>query len=258
MKIGFIGLGNMARAMIQGLKNNSNYNLDHVYATRRNLDLLQKQCDELGIHALDSNQALIDAVDIVFLAVKPEDLGSLNLNFEGKMIVSMAAKTTLNTLHDYFGQQDILRIMPNLNVSSNLGSSAYCGDEFTSNQLKDEVARILNILGTAYEIDESQMSGFIALAGSSPALIYRFIDQLAKAGTDEGFDYQMALDIVCQTMIGSATTLSKSSDTPTELVDKVASKGGTTREGLNVFDNLNFDDLIQASAKAIIKKDKLG
>lgn len=257
MKIGFIGLGNMSTAIIQGLKNSNAFDMNKIYAYRRNSDTLNVQCQTLGIHSTPSPQALIDQVDIVFLGVKPEDLQSLDIDVSNSKLVSMAAKTSISSLTSIFGATEIIRIMPNLNVAFNLGTSAYCTSHATP-QFEEEISNILNLIGNAYKIEENQMSAFIALAGSSPALIYRFANALAESVQDEGFDFDTALQIVSHTLIGSATSLLHSDDTPLTLVNKVASKGGTTRAGLDVFDALHFDDIISKSAQAIIKKDKLG
>lgn len=257
MKLGFIGLGNMSYAIIQGLKNSNNFDMHTIYASARNQKKLKERADTLNINTLPSNQELIDTVDVVFLGVKPEDLKSLNLNLKDKPIVSMAAKTTIDDLIQIFGDRSIVRIMPNLNASINMGTTAYLFHN-TSDELHNKTIEILNIIGDAYEVEEHQMSGFIALAGSSPALIYRFIDMLAKSALNEGFSKEDALQIVSKTMIGSAKYLSLSEDDPQTLINKVASKGGTTREGLNVFDKRDFDSIIKESAQAIIEKDKLG
>lgn len=257
MKLGFIGLGNMSYAIIQGLKNSNKFDMNTIYASARNQDKLKERTDALGIHAVSSNEELIDTVDVVFLGVKPEDLRNLNINLKDKAIVSMAAKTTLQDLIDIFGERSIVRIMPNLNASINMGATAYLFHN-SNEALQDKTIEILNLIGNAYEIEEHQMSGFIALAGSSPALIYRFIDMLAESALSEGFNKEEALQIVSNTMIGSANYLSQSEDDPQTLINKVASKGGTTREGLNVFDARNFDNIIKESAHAIITKDKLG
>lgn len=257
MKIGFIGFGNMSQAIVEGWIQSQHFDISSIYVTRRNMDILNEQAIHYGFHAIVGNQALIDAVDIVFLGVKPEDLASLNIDLKGKKLVSMAAKTSIDTLVSYFNVDDIVRIMPNLNVAINQGTCAITHLN-ADTSFVSWVVEAMNLLGTSYVIKESQMSGYIALAGSSPALIYRFIDALAQAAIAEGFDKGEALDIVAQTMIGSASYLKQSPLSPSELIAKVASKGGTTQAGLDVMTEMNFDDVILQTAKAIIDKDKQG
>lgn len=257
MKIGFIGLGNMSTAIIQGLKNSKEYDLKTLYASGRDLNKLKKTTEALGINYIASNQELIDTVDVIVLGVKPEDLSSLELDLSDKPIISMAAKTPISTLIELFGDRSIIRIMPNLNAAINLGSTAYVFHK-CDEKIKAHIISILQLIGSAYEIEESKMSAYIALAGSSPALIYRFIDTLANSAVGDGFSKEEALDIVSTTMIGSATFLRDSKENPQSLIKKVASKGGTTRAGLDVLDHLDFDSVLDEAAKAIIKKDKLG
>lgn len=257
MKIGFIGLGSMSTAILKGLKNSGKFQMTNVYASARDYNKLVDTCHDLGINPCHSNQECIDAVDIVFLGVKPEDLGSLDINLYNKAIVSMAAKTSFSRLLELFGDRPIIRIMPNLNAAINAGTTAYALHD-VNKDLEGHLKDLLDLLGNTWLLDESQFSGFIALAGSAPALIYRFIDALASSVADEGIDKDTALDIVSKTFIGSAQYLSSSNEDPQVLINRVASKGGTTQEGLNVLDSYDFETIIKDSAQAIIDKDKKG
>ena len=261
MKLGFLGLGNMSTAIIEGLKNSNKYDMSRVYANSRNISELNIGCNRLGINACFSKEELIEKSDIIILGVKPEDLKELSKDIKktlgDKAIVSMAAKTSFKTLSDYFGKRPVIRIMPNLNVAINQGSTAIASQN-SNYDLDKYIEELFDLIGKTYKIEEEQLSGFIALAGSSPALIYRFIDELAKVGIEEGFTKEEALSIVSQTFIGSSYYLSQSNDQPEELIAKVSSKGGTTIEGLNVFDDYNFNEIIKKAAQAIIIKDKKG
>ena len=261
MKIGFIGLGSMSSAIIQGLKNTKEFDLNTIYASSHNSSTIKERCQTLGINACLSNQELIESTDVIIIGVKPENLKDLakeiNPYLKEKAIISMAAKTPFDTLVSYFGERSMIRIMPNLNVTINKGSTAIASYK-GGKDLEDFVEKIFNLLGHTYKLKEEQFSGFIAMAGSAPALIYRFINELAKAGIQEGFTKEESLDIVSQTVIGSSEYLSQSSDDPEILISRVSSKGGTTIEGLNVFDELKFNELIQKATEAIIIKDKKG
>lgn len=253
MKLGFIGLGNMSQAIIKGLLNN-NYNKYDIFASGKDLEKLKKNTESLGIQYTTSNQACIDQSDIIFLGVKPENLEALHVDFKDKLVVSMAAKTNLKTLKEIFGPQKFIRIMPNLNVSINQGVIAYTAHNIEKNILSSFV-KIISNLGHLYEIKEEAMSEFIALAGSAPALIYRFIDAMSQ---DEVFDKNLALEIVAHTMIGSAQYVLDSHIPPHTLIKNVSSKGGTTIEGLKIFDAYDFETMIKHAKDAIIKKDKMG
>lgn len=254
MKLGFIGFGNMSMAMVEGLKASKKFNMENIYASAQNKEKLENNCEKLKINATKDNQDCIDKSDLIFIGVKPESLHTLNLDFKGKPVISMAAKTNFEALETFFGPQNFYRIMPNLNVKQNMGVIAL-SHQYEKNL---ELYYTLSLLGHVYEMEEHMISGFIALAGSSPALMYRFIDALSDAVLDEGFTKQEALEIVSYTMMGSAQTVLNAKESPKTLVEKVSSKGGTTIEGLKVFDDYHFEDTMKKAARAIIDKDKMG
>lgn len=255
MKLGFIGLGNMSTAIIEGLTNKG-FKKDHIIASSKDLESLLEKTNKLNINMASTNQACIDQSDVIFLGVKPEDLKHLNLDLKDKPIVSMAAKTTIDTLITLFEERPICRIMPNLNVSINQGTIAYTMHHI-DRELEKDLVELFNLLGTTYHIEEDDFSAFIALAGSSPALIYRFIDVFSTS-TLNNFDQNIAKEIIAQTMIGSAMKLLEASEDPKTLIKNVSSKGGTTIEGLKVFDDYHFEDTMKKAARAIIDKDKMG
>ena len=255
MKIGFIGLGNMSSSIISGIRNSNQFDMSKIYASGRDIEKLKKNTKELGINYSLNNEDLINQVDIIFLGVKPEDLSNLNLDFKDKTIVSMAAKTSFEDLINYFGNIPMVRIMPNLNASINKSSIAYTSLN-VDNKINNYLLDLFKLIGKVWEIDEAKFSGFIALAGSSPALVYRFIDVLSEAGLNEGFTKEEALEIVAYTFMASSEYLSLANEEPKELIRKVTSKKGTTEQGLLVFDKYNFDEIINKAAQAIINKDK--
>ena len=257
MKIGFIGLGNMSSAIIKGLNNSGKFDLSKIYASGRNLEKLKRNTRLLNINYCENNQSLIDQVDLIFLGVKPEDLNTLNLDFKNKIIVSMAAKTNLDSLIKLFGNRPIVRIMPNLNVAINQGSIAYTSYQLNE-QTNQEIISILNLLGKVWIIDETKFSGFVALAGSLPALLYRFIDVISDTATEEGYLKAEALKIASYTISSSATYLNQIKSDPKELITKVASKNGTTEAGLTLLKENNFDEILSEAIRAIITKDKKG
>lgn len=257
MKIGFIGLGNMSTAIIEGLKNSQSFNLENIYASSRNNEKLIEKANTLKINYLLSNQTLVDEVDIIFLGVKPEDLLTLNLDFKDKIVVSMVAKTTIKTIETIFNVKKIVRIMPNINVAINQGSIAYTSINLNENT-NQNIINLLKLIGKVWQIEEDKFSGFTALAGSSPALIFRFINEISQVTISEGFTNDEALEIFSFTALASIKYLI-SKDLPIEkLIEAITSKKGTTEAGLKVLDEYNFDEIIFKAIQAIIEKDKKG
>ena len=261
MKLGIIGLGNMSSAIVEGLQSSNTFDMSSIYASGRNLDKLSTLCNKLGINACKDNEALIESSDIIMLGVKPEQLKELSESIrpllKDKPIISIAAKTSFNTLQDLFGPRPYIRIMPNLNVAIRKGMSAIAYLN-TSTTMESYIDNLFSTIGGIVHIPESQFSGFIGLAGSSPAFIFRLINEIAKIGVEEGFTLEQSLEIVSKAVEGSSLYLRESSDAPETLIMKVTSKGGTTYEGLKVMDEEDFDTIIHKTIRATIQKDKKG
>ncbi|EKP98561.1 pyrroline-5-carboxylate reductase [Lacticaseibacillus paracasei] len=193
MTIGFIGAGNMARAIITGLLAKNAVTPEEIVLHGGQPIHYEPYAAKIGAKAVASNQAVADTADIVFLAVAPK-LGVPILKTIGPTlkqrqvpIVSMLTGVSLATLEDALGSQDqpILRIMPNVNVAINAGMTAYAANDSVAGQL-DGLLDLLNVLGKTMALPEDQFSTFVALAGSSPAFVYLFIDSLSRAGVKYG------------------------------------------------------------------------
>lgn len=261
MKLGIIGLGSMSTALLEGLHSVEFYNMSTIYASTHSQDTLENISKAFSINPAYSNKELVDQTDIILLAVKPEDLPLLAEEIKpylhNKPIISIAAKTSINTLIELFGERPIIRIMPNLSVKFRQSVTAITYHNTT--QVQEEfITNLFSILGTILEIPESQFSGFIGLSSSAIALVFKFIDAIAKSGLEENFTYEQALRIVSLTTKSAAHNVLNSKETPPQLIARVASKKGTTAKGLEVLDDNNFDAIINMAIKAIIEKDKKG
>ncbi|CAH2760766.1 pyrroline-5-carboxylate reductase [Erysipelothrix amsterdamensis] len=257
MKIGFIGVGNMANAIIKGIDNK-----DSIYISGRTYESTCDKAQILGVHPCKSNQECAQTVDLLFLSVKPEMFETIFAEIkpvlDHQTLVSIAAKKTLEDIEVLSGSMPIIRVMPNLNVAIQRGISAICHNNRVTTDALIEVQGIFDALGGFVSIPESQFSGFIGIAGSSPAFVFKFIDELAKSVLDEGFDYDTALKITCAAVTGSAEYLSQSGEPADVLVDRVCSPGGTTIEGVRALDANGFAKAIHAASQATILKDKQG
>lgn len=261
MKLGIIGLGSMSTAIIEGLHSIEFFNMSTIYASTHSQDKLENLSKIYSINPAYSNKELVESTDIILLAVKPEDLPELadeiKLYLQNKPIISMAAKTPISTLIALFGDRPFIRIMPNLSIKFRQSVTAIAYHNTTTQQ-EDYISNILSLLGTIFELPEEQFSGFIGLSSSAIALVFQFIDAIAKSGLQENFTYEQALRIVSLTTKSAAHNVLTSKETPSELIAKVASKKGTTAEGLQVLEDNDFDGLIHRAIEAIILKDKKG
>lgn len=219
MKIGFIGVGNMAQAMIKGLvKANQVATADilvHGGHPANYADFVAEQ----RITAVADNNSVVEQADIVFLAVKPyivpQVLVETNAAFKAHqpLMVSMAAGLSLDKLAEQSAADlPILRIMPNVNVANRAGITAVVGNEQVNAEQLGRVKDVLAQLGGVVEIGEKDFTTFSALAGSSPAFVYLFIDSMARAGVKHGLTKKAATEIAAQAVLGSAQNVLMSDD----------------------------------------------
>ena len=265
MTIGFIGAGNMARAMISGLLAKKAVAPTDIVLHGGQPLHYEPYAAKIGAKALASNQAVAETADIVFLAVSPK-LGEPILQAIGSTlkkrhvpVVSMLTGVSVATLEEALGSHDqpVLRIMPNVNVAINAGMIAYAANDAVAGQL-DGLLDLLNVLGKTMSLPEEQFSTFVALAGSSPAFIYLFIDSLARAGVKYGLEKDQATAIAAQAVLGSAKNVLASDQSPFDLIDQVSSPGGTTVAGLLAMEEAGLMTAVVKGVDATIAKDRHG
>ncbi|CAM4280754.1 pyrroline-5-carboxylate reductase [Erysipelothrix aquatica] len=255
MKIGFIGIGNMAQAIIHGMPNKE----DIIISARTHDDTLFK-ANKLNVTPAANHHMLVIESDIIVMSVKPE---MFNAIFEeigpylrGKTIVSIAAKLTIEKIQKQVGDIPVIRAMPNLNVAIQQGITAITASDNVDSQVATYVREMFDNLGSTVLIHESQMSGFIGLAGSSPAFVFKFIDAMVSEAMQEGFAYDDALSIASHAVSGSANYLRVSGVDAQILTERVCSPGGTTIEGVRSLDANHFEDTVRKAVRATINKDK--
>lgn len=265
MTIGFIGAGNMARAIISGLLAKKAVAPTDIVLHGGQPLHYEPYAAKIGAKALASNQAVAETADIVFLAVSPK-LGEPILQAIGSTlkkrhvpVVSMLTGVSVATLEKALGSHDqpVLRIMPNVNVAINAGMIAYAANDAVAGQL-DGLLDLLNVLGKTMSLPEEQFSTFVALAGSSPAFIYLFIDSLARAGVKYGLEKDQATAIAAQAVMGSAKNVLASDQSPFDLIDQVSSPGGTTVAGLLAMEEAGLMTAVVKGVDATIAKDHHG
>ena len=181
------------------------------------------------------------APDVLMLGVKPQMLGdvapALATATQGTLLISILAGTTTATLGAAFPDaRAVLRVMPNLPVAIGKGVAALHGQ--LSSADRDAATGLMAPLGLVEWIeDEALFDAITALSGSGPAFVYRFIDALAAGGISLGLDADQAMRLAMATVEGAAINAQGASEPVATLADRVASKGGSTRAALDVFDN---------------------
>ncbi len=264
MKIGFIGAGNMGGAIIRGLIKSNTVKPNNILVNRKNKLELENMQNNLGILPMEDAVELVNEADIIFLAVKPIMFEEVICKIKSKVqeknriIVSMAAGLTTEKIKNMFGfDTKIIRIMPNINAEILMSTTAICKNEFVSKEELETVKSIMSGVGMVSDVPEKQFSIFVAIAGCSPAYVYTFIDGLARGAQKMGMNKKQALELVANTVLGSANMYLKSESHPQELVDKVCSPGGTTIEGLCTLEEYKFTPSLVKAVESIVEKDKL-
>ncbi len=261
MKIGFIGAGNLATALVTGCSKTNFFSENNFYA----YDVFQPSLDniaEFGVTQLSGVIELINSSDIVILAVKPKDFPELlsknAVYFKEKnpFIISVAAGTELGYIKSLLGYDaKLARIMPNINARVQGSATAVCVLDNVTAEEKNILLDFCRSFGGAFEISEDMFAVFGVIGGCSPAFNYMYIDQLARAAVKLGMNKALALEVAAQAVKGSAEMILSSEFHPYELIDKVCSPGGTTIEGITALQENGFENAVNSAVTAAYNKD---
>lgn len=246
MKLGFIGCGNMAKAIIKGIIAGGIAPADDIYGSNTSEAHAQAVAEEFGIHTSTSNVSVVENADVVFLSVKPYQYEQVISEVRGSMrddqlVVTIAPGKTLDWLQEQFGKPvKVVRTAPNTPAHVGAGMTAYCANDLVTPEEMAYVKSLLESFGSAVELKESQLDASSAIGGSSPAYVYMFIEALADAGVAEGLTRPQAYQIAAQGVMGAAKLVLESGKHPGQLKDEVCSPSGSTIKGLEVLEKGAF------------------
>jgi pyrroline-5-carboxylate reductase len=254
-QIAFLGAGRMASAIIQGLIQHKHYAPQAIACTCGDDPSGPELAAATGIsYTPDLTTAIREAHTLV-LACKPQQLAQIDPAIaqaaKGKLILSILAGTTLNTLQATFPEaRNYVRTMPNTPGQIGAGVTAYTPAQKLDTTDQARVKAILTALGNYHQVEESQLDAVTALSGSGPAYIFEFAAALRQAGIALGLDPALAHSLAIQTVYGSAALLAKSDQDPEALRDAVTSKGGTTAAALQILSDHDLRALIEKALTA--------
>ena len=259
MTMGFIGTGVMGSAMLQAALDSGFLKPEEVVICDKN----PQTAGRFGVAAAGSVRKAAKACDVLQLGVKPQDMPALLEDIqpvlrEGQLVVSIAAGFPLSEITPYTPRHapNAVRLMPNINATVGQAITAYCASESVPQEQLDFIKGYCGCFGQAIALEEKHFSAFVGLAGSAPAFVYLFIDELARAGVAAGLPKAQALEIASQTVLGSAALVQQSGKHPYELIDNVCSPGGTTIAGINKLRELGFAHAISQAALASYRRDR--
>lgn len=243
-----IGAGNMGGAMLRGWIGSPGWARPITVIDPHAVDVPD------GVTLLRELPLIGNPPDILVLAIKPQQLGDIAPFFAERsraprLLLSVLAGVETATLKDLFGPNVTVRAMPNLPVSIGEGVTALYSSEAAS-EPRNEAAGLVASLGLVeWADDEKLFDAVTALSGCGPGFVFRFIEAMAQAGEALGLSAAQALRLATATVKGSALLATGSEEGPAILADRVASPGGSTREGLNVLDR---DDSLKALMRATL------
>jgi pyrroline-5-carboxylate reductase len=254
-KLGIIGIGNMGSAILKNILDNKIFDERDIIVNDKNKKSLEK-FKEYNISFFDNIDLLIKNSDVIMLCVKPKDINEILLSsngcFDKKLIISIAAGISIKKIMDKSKAERVIRLMPNLGCIVNESASAFCCSEKTAQNDKDIAKKIFGNNGILIEVDEKDMDIVTALSGSGPAFIAYFLKYLSKSALENGLLEESAKKLIVQTCIGTGKLLEKY--TFDELIKMVSSPGGTTEQGLGVFNDLGTDKIVRKAVDAALKK----
>ena len=248
-KIGFIGCGKMASAIIGGVIASEFIKSEDITASEINEEKAIEKQNELGIKVICDNKELVKNSDIIFIATTPNFAeGVLNgikdIVTPDKLIVSICAGVTTNFIQSVLGENiRIVRVMPNTPALVLEGMSGVAGGKYAEVNDVKFVTELLSNVGKSIEVPEEQIDIVTAISGSGPAFYYKVINEIARAGEKLGMEYEKALTLSIQTAIGSAKMLLNSDKSAEDLIASVATKGGCTRVGVDYMDEVDTSDI---------------
>lgn len=237
MKQGFIGFGNLAKAVYRGLKEERGFEFTYFARNKKDVDL----------HYFEQLESLVYYADVLWLAVKPQDLAGIldqlkNIDISGKTIVSPIAGKSISYIEKYLGKDTtIVRIMPNLAMAYNASVTAF----YTNHPERDSAEKIFNLLGKlgkAVKLEEEGFDLFTSVFGSGPAFILAFIktfkDKIQEFDLPGSVLDELLLELTRGTTLYFMQNQKKFSIE--ELIKNITSKGGTTQAGLEYFNSHNI------------------
>lgn len=260
MKIAFIGLGNMATAMLKGILQAGIAAPSDITGVCHTEKTAARMCTEYGIYASTEITEAVFKADVLFLAVKPAVLSTVANEIAGRgkdsqIIVSVAAGKSVAWLEEHFGEdRKIIRSMPNTPALVGEACTGITPNENVTDAELSEIVSIFESFGKAYVVKESMMDAVCAAGGSAPAFVFMFIESIADAAVKNGMPRQTALEFAAQTVYGSAKLVLDTKRHPGELKDMVCSPGGTTIEGVNVLEEKGFRGTVMAAVNSAAEK----
>ena len=242
-RLGFLGAGNMASALIQGLLHGDVLPASHILASDVKGDRLEQLSAEHGIRTTMDNHQLLRESDVVVLAVKPQVIDRVLTEVGGdvrpdQLVISVAAGVPVEALESRLpAGSRVVRSMPNTPATVQAGATAIAGGAHASVDDLRVARELFEAVGRVVVVEEALIDAVTGLSGSGPAYVMLIIEALADGGVKVGLHRDTALLLAAQTVFGSAKLLLETGEHPGRLKDMVTSPGGTAIAGLHTLES---------------------
>lgn len=260
--IGFIGCGNMAKAMIGGIVTSKLYSPQKIMVSNPSNPSLQEVKEKFKVITTNDNMKVAEYADILILSVKPNKYAHVIEKIKAVVksnvvIVSIAAGMSIENIKKYFGKDiKIIRSMPNTPALVGEGMSSLCRNRNVTDDEMELVSNIFKAFGKSEVVEEKLMDVVTSVGGSSPALVYMFIEALADGGVLEGLPREKAYKMAAQAVLGSAKMVLETGKHPGQLKDEVCSPGGTTIEAVYSLEKNKFRSAVIEAVRVCTEKSK--
>lgn len=262
-KLGFIGSGNMASAMMGGIIRSGIFAPDDIIVSDVSETALQRVNSTYGVTITTDNTQVVKNSEAFVLAVKPQYYTVVIAEIaphitDNQLIITIAPGQTLDGLKEKFGRNTIkiIRTMPNTPAMVGAGITAVTPNANVTADELDYACRILGGFGLTEVISENLMDAVVSVSGSSPAYVFMFIEAMADAAVADGMPRAQAYKFAAQAVMGSAKMVLETGKHPAELKDMVCSPAGTTIEAVRVLEEKGMRSAVFEAMKACTRKAK--
>lgn len=255
MKLGFIGTGNMASAIMGGIIKKQIIAADEIIGADLFAPGRERAKAQFGIHVTDSNKEVVEKAEVIVLSVKPQFYADViheirNDIRKEQIVITIAPGKTLAWLSEQFGTEvKIVRTMPNTPAMVGEGMTAACPNEYMTEEETAYVRTLLESFSRVEIIPERLMDTVVSVSGSSPAYVFMLIEAMADAAVSGGMPRAQAYQFAAQAVLGSAKMVLETGKHPGELKDMVCSPAGTTIEAVRVLEERGFRSSIFEAMK---------
>lgn len=261
-KIGFIGCGNMGKAMLGAMVKSDEVRLDDLIVSTKSNASAERIGSEFKVKTTTNNKEVAKNSEVLFLAIKPYFFKEVieeikDVVTEDKIIISIAAGVTIAQIEEWFGKNvKVVRTMPNTPALVGEGMSAVCPNKNITEGELQYVGKLYDLFGKYEVLEEDDFHAFIALCGSSPAYVFMFIEAMGDAGVKLGLPRSKAYKLAEQAILGSAKLALETGKHPGVLKDEVCSPRGTTIEAVIDLENNGFRNTVISAVEKCADKSK--